>query len=66
MWSAILTVGLQLLSWFLDRSAASKKTKEDFFAWVKSASEDLKSVKLMHWADEQIAWRKENEWEETK
>lgn len=65
MWTAILTVGLQILSWVLNRSAASKETKDNFFAWVKASAEDLKSLKLMQWADEQIEWRKKNEWKES-
>lgn len=66
MWSVILTVGLQLVGWFLERSKVSEEHKKAFFEFVKRAGSDLSSVKLMQYADKQIKWFDENpEWKES-
>ena len=66
MWGAILTVGLQIVGWLLDRAGASKESKENFFAWIKKVGSELGSVKLMQYGDKQLEWLKNNPWEETK
>lgn len=66
MWSAILTVGLQLLGWFLEKSAADKETKEKFFEWVKLAGNDFGSVKLLEYGDAALKKLKSEPWKETK
>lgn len=62
----IIPVAIQLLGWFLDRSAADKETKKRFFEWVKLAGHDLGSVKLMQYGDKQLAWFDANAFDETK
>ena len=65
MWTAILTVGLQVLSWFLKKSEASDEIKKNFFEFIKLAGADIGSAKLMKYGDEQIEWLKNNPWKES-
>lgn len=63
---ALLPVAIQILGFFLDKSAADKATKQRFFEWVKLAGEDFGSVKLMNYGDGQLKWFTEHPFEETK
>lgn len=66
MWGAIITVALQLVGYFLNKSAVSEANKKRFFELLKLASQDLGSVKLMGYADKQLQWFKDNpEWKES-
>jgi len=48
MWGAIITVGMKLLEWFLDRAKAKKELMKRFYEFVKEFDKEgaLKSVKL--------------------
>jgi len=65
MWATIITVGLQVLGWFLDRAKVSAEAKQKFFEFAKKAGEDMGSTKLMQYGDQQLQWLKENPWKET-
>lgn len=64
-WTLILTIGLQVVGWILNRATDNQATKEAFFEFVKKAGTDLGSVKLMQYGDEQLKWFKENPWQES-
>jgi len=66
MWNVIITVGLKLLGFFLDRSAANEKTKQAFLAFVRKAGEDYGSAKLLAASDEQMAFLKKQSEKATK
>ena len=66
MWGAVIAVAFKLLEWWLDSKKMSAEAKKKFFEFVKTVGEEQKSVKLMKYADAQIAWREEHGWEETK
>lgn len=65
MWEVILTVGLQLLGWFLNKSDADAKTKKAFFEFVRIAGSDFSSAKLMEYGDKQVKYLNENPWQES-
>lgn len=56
MWTAIITVGLQLLSWILERSALSAEAKKRFYEFVKQAGQEIRSVKLYESAEKQLQY----------
>jgi hypothetical protein len=64
--TAILPIALQVLGWFLNKSAADNETKKLFFDFVRRAGNDFGSTKLMKYGDEQIQWFKDNPWPEKK
>ena len=64
MWSIIITVGLQIIGWILTKVGASQEAKKKFFEFVKLAANDVNSVKLQKWGDEQLKWLNENPWVE--
>lgn len=66
MWASIIPAILSIVSWFLDRAKASKETKEAFFAFVRRAANDVKSVKLHEWGDRQLAELKKQPWKESQ
>jgi len=65
MWATIITVVLQLVGWFLERSKASKQQKQAYLEWIKKAASDMGSVKLHKWGEEQLAELKSKPWKET-
>lgn len=66
MWSVIITVGLKLLGFFLNRSAANDKTKKAFLEFVKRAGEDYGSAALLQASDNQMAFLKNREEKKAK
>jgi hypothetical protein len=66
MWGTIITVGLQVLGWFIARSNASEETKKQYFEFVKRAGTDFSSTRLTEYGDKQLQWLKDNPWVETK
>ena len=66
MWGTIITVGLEILSWFLKRSASDTKVQKAFFEFVKKAATDFTSIELMESGDIQLKQLKDEEWTETK
>ncbi len=70
MWGAILSVlvpiALKAIEMWLDSKKMSKEAKRRFFEFIRIVGEEQRSVKLMEYADKQIKWREQNEWNETK
>ncbi len=62
----ILQLAVPIMGWVLGKVGASDATKRAFFEWVKKAADDLGSVRLMKYADEQLKWFSEHPFEETK
>ena len=62
MWTIIIQVALQILSWILDKAGASAEAKKQFFEFVKLAANDLSSVRLMEWGDKQLEEIKNTPW----
>lgn len=62
MWTALLTVGLQLVGYFLKNSEVSDEQKKNFFAWVKQAGQEVGSAKLHNYGSAQLKWFDENPW----
>ena len=52
--SALLPLAIQLVGWFLNRSAASAETKKRYLEWVRLFGQETKSAKLSQWVDEQM------------
>lgn len=66
MWQTIITIVLQLISWYLDKKKVSKEVKEAFYEFVKKAGNDFGSTKLMQWGDYQLKFLKETPFEESR
>ena len=64
-WGVILSVGLQILGWVLKRASVSDESKQKFFEFVRKAADDMGSVKLHKYGDDQLKWLAENPWKET-
>lgn len=62
---ALLPALVKIVTWFLERSAASDEQKKAFFEWVKKAGQDFSSNKLMTFGDAQLKWLSENPWKPT-
>ena len=61
MWTVLITLGLKILEWFLDKSKADKETKARFYEFVEAADKNelLNSVKLRNSYLAQLARLKE-------
>ena len=66
MTGTIIAVVLQIVGFILNRIGASKQMKQDYFDFVKKASKDLGSVRLMQYGDKQLAYLKKTPWKESK
>lgn len=62
MWMTIFEVAIKLLGYFLDKNKVSTETAKNFYAFVKSAGDDMGSVKLKAYSQKQLLWLKENPW----
>jgi hypothetical protein len=64
--SAVLQIGLPIITFFFDKAKVSAEMRQRFLDWVKFAAADLGSTKLMAAGDRQIAWMKaQGAWKET-
>lgn len=63
--SGILGLIIPLVTWLLKNANASDENKKRFFEWVRLAGEDMGSVKLHKYGDDQLKWLAENPWKET-
>ena len=66
MWSIIITVVLQVVSFILNKIQASAETKQKFFEFVRLAANDSNSTKLMQWGEEQVKQLQELNWDDSK
>ncbi len=62
---ALISAGLQIAVWFIQRSSMDKEKKKRFFAWVKKYDEDhLNSVKLKAQYEKAVKFLDETPWEQ--
>jgi len=61
----LISAGLQIAVWLIQRSNLSKEKKARFFAWVKKYDEDhLNSVKLKAQYEKAVKFLNETPWEQ--
>lgn len=65
MWPIILEVAFKIVGYFIDKAKLSDEAKKNFFEWIKSVGNEIGSVKLLKFGDEQLKWLKEHPWQES-
>jgi hypothetical protein len=66
MWTALLTVAVQLVGWFLKKGTVKDEFAKEFYAWAERLGTDLGATKLREYGFKQQEWLRANPWQETK
>lgn len=66
MWTAIITVAVQLLGWFLERAKIKNELAKEFFAWAERLGADQGSSQLRRYGFKQWQYLTDTPWQESK